>query len=353
MSHFDSIRRFAGAFALLLGAFTGAHADLHPAISPPSTPVLDRIRAAHSLTCAIVKEEEDYSRAEDHGNRAAFDLDICKAVAVATLGPGAKLIVQAYPDEPAAVKALQQSEVDLIASASPTLVNTARGIRFSRPTFYDGQSMLLLNNPAIHSAADLAGKKVCFLITTASEAGLHTYAARRHISYIWYPFSEAGEMYAAFFTGNCDAITSDVSQLANVRGISREHSGSYSILPEIFRNDPLAPASDGADGRFATIIAWTVDTLIRAEELGVTQAKVDALQASDDPEVKALLGDKFGTGAKLGLDDHWGANVLKATGNYGEIFDRDLGEKSPFRLDRGANRLWKNGGAMIALPPEN
>jgi general L-amino acid transport system substrate-binding protein len=160
-------------------------------------------------------------------------------------------------------------------------------------------------------------------------------------------------MYAAFFTGNCDAITSDVSQLANVRGISREHSGSYSILPEIFRNDPLAPASDGADGRFATIIAWTVDTLIRAEELGVTQAKVDALQASDDPEVKALLGDKFGTGAKLGLDDHWGANVLKATGNYGEIFDRDLGEKSPFRLDRGANRLWKNGGAMIALPPEN
>ena len=339
--------------ALLLVAAPVVHAELHPVVVAAPTPTLDRIRAANSVNCAVIREEEDYSRASDHGNRAAFDIDFCKAVAVATLGPGARFVVKVFPDEPNALKALQHSEVDMIASASPLVTSNVAGIEFTRPTLYDGQGLILLNNPAIHSPLDLAGKKVCFLLSTHSEDGLRAYAARRHITYIWFGFSEAGEMYAAFFTGNCDAMTSDVTQLANVRAIDKHRAPEFTILPELIRKDPLAPAFLGNDERFAAIVTWTVETLIEAEELGVSQANADSLLTSEDPETKDLLGHRYGTGAKLGLDDHWGLNVIKATGNYGEIFDRDLGEKSPLRIDRGANRLWTNGGLMIATPPIN
>ena len=313
--------------------------------------VLDKVRAAHLLSCGVMKEEEDYSRAEDHGNRAAFDLDLCKAVAVAILGPGAQFVVKAYPDEPAGVKAIEHAEVELLASASPTIRNeTTAGLGFARPTFYDGQGFLVLKSANVHSPRDLAGKKICFVIETQSEVGLRTYAARRHISYIWYPFSEAGEMEAAFFTGNCAAITGDVSQLANTRAIYRARAAEFAILPDIIRKDPLAPAYRLGDPQFAAIVNWTVESLIEAEELGVTQANVESMKKSPDAEIQDLLGRPLGTGTLLGLDKDWAAHVIEAVGNYGEMFERDLGAGSPLRLNRGANRLWTDGGLMYALP---
>ena len=275
---------------LLLCAVPAVHADVHPVIAAAPTPTLDRIHAAHALNCAVIKEEEDYSRATDHGNRAALDIDMCKAVAVAILGPGAHFIIKVFPDEPFALKALEHDEVDMIASASPLVPSTAAGIAFTRPVLYDGQGLMLLNNPAIHSAVDLAGKKVCFLLSTNSENGIRDYAARKHISYIWFGFSEAGEMYAAFFTGNCDAMSTDVTQLANVRAIDKQRTGQFTILPELIRKDPLAPAFQTNDVRFAAIVSWTVETLIEAEELGVTQANADSLLTSEDTETKDLLG---------------------------------------------------------------
>jgi general L-amino acid transport system substrate-binding protein len=312
---------------------------------------LDKVRAAHSLNCGVIKEEEDYSRAEDHGNRAAFDLDMCKAVAVATLGQGAAFVIKVYPDEPAGVKALQSGEIELLASASPTIENeTANGLGFTRPTFYDGQGLLIPNNPAIHSPRDLAGKKVCFLIGTVSETGLRAYAAREHISYIWYPFSEAGEMEAAFFTGNCAALTWDVSQLANTRAIDRKRASEFTILPGTIRKDPLASAYKLGDSQFAAVANWTVEALIEAEELGVTRANVAQMKASPDTDVQELLGRPLGTGKLLGLDTNWAAHVIQAVGNYGEMFERDLGAGSPLRIERGENRLWTQGGLMFAVP---
>ena len=327
-------------FCLLSLTASAAHAG----------PVLDKVRAAHSLTCGVIKEEEDYSRATDHGNRAAFDLDLCKAVAVATLGAGAHFTVEVFPDEPAGTKALLDGKVDLLPTASPTLSNTVSGLSFSRPAFYDGEGIMIPNNPAIHSPADLAGKKICFVITSIGETGLRAYAARQHISYIWYPFSEVGEMEAAFFTGNCAGLAGDVSQLANTRAINRARANEFTILPQIIRKDPLALAFRSNDPQFGAIVDWTIEALIQAEELGVTQGNLAAMRSSSEPSVVQLLGQRYGTGARLGLDDHWGANVLQAVGNYGEMFDRDLGAGSPLRLDRGANRLWTQGGLMYALP---
>lgn len=316
-------------------------------------PVLDRVHAANSLSCGVIKEEEDYSRATDHGNRAAFDLDMCKAVAVATLGVGAHFAISVYPDEPTGIKALQSGKVDLLPSASPTVQNTADGLSFAPVTFHDGESLLIPNNPAIHSAADLAGKKICFVITSYSEAGLRTYAARQHISYIWYPFSELGELEAAFFTNNCAAFAGDVSQLANTRAINRGQAQNYSILPTTFREDPLAPTFKYGDAQFAAIVNWTVETLISAEALGVTQANVAAMMKSEDPEVQDLLGRPLGTGKLLGIEAQWGAHVLEAVGNYGEMFKRDLGEGSPLRIHRGDDQLGREGGVQLATPVSN
>lgn len=338
-----------------------------PAPLPPPLPhpVLDRIHAANALTCGLSKEEEDYSRAEDHGNRAAFDIDFCKAVAVALLGPGAHLVVKNYPDEPAAVRALLTGEVDLLASASPTVANTAKDLTFTAPVFFDGQGFLLPNNTAVHTPLDLAGKKVCFLTGSDAEAGLHHYAARHGIAYVWYPFSEAGEMEAAFFTGNCDAISSDISTLANIRAIISARSAGYTVLPQLIRQDPLAAATTG-DPRLAALLNWTFSALLTAEQLGVTQATVHAqltgtqpqpspqasqnTQISETPEIQQFLGQRFGTGTLLGLGPHWTADIIQAVGNYGEIFERDLGAQSPLRLDRGENRLWEAGGLQFPLP---
>ena len=337
----------------LLGRSILALLALLPAHTVFAGPVLDKVHASHALACGVVKEEEDYSRATDHGNRAAFDLDMCKAFAVAALGAGAHFTVNVFPDEPRATAALLKGQIDLIASASPSVKNTAAGIAFGPITFYDGQSIMIPNDPAIHSAADLAGKKICVALPSASDAGIRAYAARQHISYIWYPFSEMGELEAAFFTGNCAGFSGDTSQLANTRAIDKTRAHDFTILPGTLRKDPLAPAFRALDPQFGNLVSWTVETLIEAEELGVTQHNVEAMQSSSDQEVVQLLGQRYSTGNLLGLDDHWGSQVLRAVGNYGEIFERDLGAGSPLRIDRGDNRLWTDGGLMYAAPIGN
>ena len=336
----------------LTRSFTAALLLLCAAATAEAGTVLDKTRAAHSLTCGVIKEEEDYSRDEDHGNRAAFDIDICKAVAVAALGPNAAFTVKVYPDEPAGVAALTKGEVDLLPSASPTLRHeVVDDLGFSRPTFYDAQGFLVLTSSGIRSARDLAGKKVCFLTGSEAEPGLHAFADHEHLSYIWYPFSEAGEMEAAFFTGNCMAVTSDVSQLANMRAIDPRRSGEFTLLPDRIRKDPLAAAYRLTDPQFGAVVNWTVEALIEAEELGVTRANIGQMKTSADPDVQTLLGRPLATGKLLGLDTHWSMHVIEATGNYGEIYERDLGSGSPLRIERGENRLWTKGGLMFALPP--
>jgi len=321
-----------------------------PLLPPVAHPVLDRIRAANAMNCGVSKEEEDYSRSEDHGNRAAFDIDLCKAVAVATLGPGAHLVVKSYPDEATALRALRSAEVDLVATASLSIVNMAQDLSFSAPVLEDNQGFVLPSNPGVHSPLDLAGKRVCFLTGSNAEQGLHSYADAHGIRYTWYPFSEAGEMEAAFFTGNCDAITSDLTQLANIRAIDPRRAGEFTILPQTIRPDPLAMATWSGDPHFAAVVYWTVETLLAAEALGVSRGNLASLKDSPRPEVQQMLGQPFGTGTALGLDPHWGTAVIDTVGNYGELFDRDLGPKSSLRLERGDNRLDMQGGELHPLP---
>lgn len=336
-----------GQSALQMPPKSAAPAPLLPALPHPA---LDRIQAANSLTCGVSREEEDYSRSTDHGNRAAFDMDLCKAVAVALLGPGARLVIKTFPDEPATLRALRSGQVDVAATVSLAVKTMAQDVAFSAPVLLDGQSVLFPNNAGVHSAKDLAGKRVCFLTGSAAEDGLHRYATAHKITFVWYPFSEAGEMEAAFFTGNCDAVTSDLTSLANMRAIDPRRAHEFTILPQTIRPDPLAIATWAGDSHLAAVVYWTVQALLEAEERGITKKTAALPSKEQSADMQAFLGQRFGTGAALGLRDRWVADVLAAVGNYGEIFERDLGAKSPLRLDRLENRPISQGGQLAVVP---
>ena len=312
---------------------------------------LEKIKAANSLTCGIDTEEPEYSTEDAHGNHGAFDLDICKAVAVAALGPNAKLVIKTFRDEEDALKGLKSGKIDLLATGSSNYINSANaGFGFSRPVFYDYQAFLVNKTMGIQSPKDLAGKKVCFLGGTEIEIQLQGYMKREKIDWLPFSFQEEGEMEAAFITRNCAAITADVSQLAYERIAFKGMARDFEILPEVIAKDPLAPSYRLDDPQWAEVVNWTVEALIQAEESGVTQANVAAMKTSADPVIQRLLGAWRGYGQYLGLRDGWAADAVEAVGNYGEIFDRDLGAGSAMKLTRGPNNLWTQGGLMYALP---
>jgi general L-amino acid transport system substrate-binding protein len=334
--------------ALLL--FTIATWTVAPASAQAGT-TLDRIKTAGSLNCGVDTEEPEYSTQDAHGNHAAFDLDICKAVAVAVLGPNARFIAKSYRDEQDALKALKAKEIDLLATGTPNYINgTNSGLGFARPVFYDYQGFLANRAMGIRSPRDLNGKKVCFLGGTEIEMELQGYMKREKIDWLPFSFQEEGEMEAAFITHNCAAITADVSQLAYERIAFKAMAKDFEILPDVVAKDPLAPTYRADDPQWAAIVDWTVAALIQAEESGVTQHNLGAMKSSDDPIVMRLLGTHRGYGQYLLLDDAWAAHVIEAVGNYGEIYERDLGLGSAMKLPRGANNLWTQGGLMYAMP---
>ena len=339
--------RMWGKFVLVLAAAILLYGSAQKALAAST---LQKVRAAGSLACGIDTEEPEYTLDDAHGNHGAFDLDICKAVAVAVLGSNAKLIVKPFRDEADSLKALQSGAIDLLATASVNIRTTNGSFAFARPVFYDSQGILVNKTTGIHSLADLAGKKICFLIGTEIERQLTAYMLRRGIRFIPGPFSEEGEMEAAFVTRNCAAVSADVSQLAYERISFRNMAQNFDILPEIVAQDPLAPAVRPGDPQWAAIVNWTMQALVQAEESGVTQANVDQMKKSNDMVVQRLLGVQPGYGQFLSLDDDWAVRVVAAVGNYGEIFERGLGSGSPMQLDRGINRLWTDGGLMIANP---
>ena len=313
---------------------------------------VDKIKTAGSLPCGINTELPEYSTQDAHGNHSAFDQDICKAVAVAVLGANAKFTIVPFRDEQDALKALKSGEIALLATGSPNFINTAvnTGIGFSRPIFYDYQGFLVNKTMGITSPKDLAGKKVCFLGGTEIEMELQGYMQRENIKWLPFSFQEEGEMEAAFVTNNCAAVTADVSQLAYERLAFKNRARNFAILPDVIAKDPLAPTYRLDDPQWAAIVNWTVEALIQAEENGVTQANLAKMEKSDDPVIRRLLGIQRGYGQFIGLDDAWAVRVIESVGNYGEMFERDLGSGSGMKLARGSNNLWTQGGLMYALP---
>lgn len=312
---------------------------------------LARVKAAGRLACGVNREEPEYSNLDAHGNRVLFDIDLCKATAIAVLGPNARFDVTPFPDENEALKALETGAVDMVASATPSLTNAAgRHLSFGRTMLFDFQGLMVNTAMGVRTPGDLAGKKICYLVETAIEVNLVRAMSQRRIKFIPFPFQEEGEMEAAFLTNNCAALSADVTQLAYERIAFRAKGLDYEILPEVLAKDPLATATRTADPQWSAVVNAIGELLVQAEESGITAATADAMRTEGDPMLQRLLGGTPGIGKLVGLDDDWGRRAIKGVGNYGEIFARDLGPGTPMRLARGPNRLWTEGGLMIAGP---
>jgi general L-amino acid transport system substrate-binding protein len=318
---------------------------------------LGRVRAAGVLRCGIDVEQAEYSTSDDHGNRAAFDADLCRAVAVAVLGSQAQGTTKEYPDDAAAMTALRAGEVDLVPTLTDDFTHqVGTHLAFTRPVLWDGVGFLTLAASPIARARQLSGKKVCFLAETTVEESVRAWFAREHLNFVPFPFQEEGEMQAAFATGNCGALAGDRTRLAQTRAAMALHGKSTRLLPESISKDPLAAALRDDDPQWIAIVNWVMEALLQAEESGVTQANVRHFAAhaaeEKDPPRRFLLGGSHQIGGALGLDNDWVARVIEATGNFGEIYDRDLGSGSAMKLPRGENRLSRDGGLMVALPPK-
>jgi general L-amino acid transport system substrate-binding protein len=314
-------------------------------------PVLDRVRATKSLSCGLNRDLIEYSKGDGHGNRAQFDADLCTAVAVAVLGPHAKVSLTAYPDEPESLNAVRKGDVALIPTATPDFGNTvAGGVEFGYPILFDAQTFIVPKSLHLKSVSDLSGRRICFLDQTGVSDNLHDFVSRGKFDYKPFPFQEQGEMEAAFVTNNCQAIASDITQLANMRTAFRRLADNYEILPDNIAPDPLAPVYPPNDREWGQIVQWTMQALLHAEAAGITQANVDSKLTSQEYLVQRLLGVTKGYAAKLHLSDDWAFNIIRAVGNYGEIYERDLGMHSPLKIPRGPNELTIHGGLLYPLP---
>jgi general L-amino acid transport system substrate-binding protein len=320
-----------------------------PALAAGGT--LDTVRKVGALTCGVDTEEPDYSKSQSHGNLSALGIDLCKAVAAAVLGDGAKIKPLVVHDDPGGLEAVKAGKIDLLAGGTPDLTyQAAFGIGYGPPLFLDGLGFLVHKNEGIDSLQALAGKQICFLSEMQGQQDLEDGLAQRGIVVKPFPFEETGEMEAALVTGHCGAVAAPVSALANMRPGFHGRVSQYDILPDTLTLEPFVPVYRDGDPQWADIVAWTVHALVLAETEGVTQANAAALQQAGRIEVRYLLGGNPGVGRSLGLDDGWALRAIQAVGNYGEVFNRDVGAGSPLRLPRGRNALWTQGGMMYAPP---
>ncbi len=292
-----------------------------------------------------------FSNPDSAGAWTGLDVDFCRAVAVALFNDPNKVRFTALSAQQR-FPAIQSGEVDLLSrNTTWTLTrDTSVGLNFAPVTYYDGQGFMVAKNLGVTSAAGLNGATVCVQSGTTTELNLADFFRARNMQFNPVVIESIDEVNAAYFAGRCDVLTSDASQLAGIRASVASNPDDHIILPEIISKEPLAPAVRQGDDQWFDIVKWTVYATIQAEELGITSKNVDEMLQSKNPEIQRLLGVSAGMGKALGLDEKWAYNIIKTVGNYGEIFERNVGVATPLKLERGLNALWTNGGLQYAMP---
>jgi general L-amino acid transport system substrate-binding protein len=278
-------------------------------------------------------------------------VDVCRAVAAAIFGD-AKAVRFTPLSAQQRFTALQSGEIDILSrNTTWTLTrDTSLGLNFAPTTFYDGQGFMVPKALGVKSATELNGATVCVQPGTTTELNLADYFRAKGMQFNPVVIESFDEVNAAFFAGRCDVYTTDASGMASIRSTLAANPDDYIILPELISKEPLGPAVRHGDDEFFDIVKWAVYASIEAEEKGISSANVDEMVKSQDPTVQRLLGSNPGMGQALGLDEKWAYNIVKLVGNYGEIFERNVGVKTSLKLERGPNALWTNGGLMYAPP---
>ncbi|HZP21221.1 MAG TPA: amino acid ABC transporter substrate-binding protein [Bauldia sp.] len=326
----------AGAFL----AFAGA----------ASAGTLDDVKAKGFVQCGTNTGLLGFAAPDDQGNWKGFDVDFCRALAAAVFGDPAK--VKFTPLSAAdRFTALQSGEVDVLARNSTWTMarDTSLGLRFVGTTYYDGQGFMVKKSLGVSSALELSGATVCVQTGTTTELNLADFYKVNKMDYKPVVFKELPETEQAYESGRCDAYTTDASGLYSTR-LKFSNPDEHIVLPEIISKEPLGPVVRQGDDAWFNVVRWTYFALLNAEEAGVTQANVDEMKNSPNQDVRRLLGVDGEFGKGIGLDNAWAYNIIKGVGNYGEIFDRNVGAGSPLKIARGLNALWTKGGLQYAPP---
>ncbi|MBA2616154.1 MAG: amino acid ABC transporter substrate-binding protein [Actinobacteria bacterium] len=319
--------------------------------------VLAAVKERGNVVCGVNEAVPGFGVATEAGEFEGFDIDYCRAIAAAVLGDAEAVEFTPLTAEQR-FTALQSGEIDVLVRNTTYTASRdgAEGARFLHTTYYDGQGMMVKSDSEFQELADLGGATICVLSGTTTELNLETVFQAQGIEYTPLTFEEADPLQAAFIEGRCDAWTSDLSQLAGIRSAWPENQGGpegLRLFEDVLSKEPLGPAVRDGDDDWADAVNWAIFATIQAEEFEITQDNIDEMLESDNPDIQRLLGqpvegEPFDAG--LGLDADFVVNVVRAVGNYGEIYDRNVGEGSALGLERGLNALWTDGGLQYAPP---
>ncbi|BEP92402.1 amino acid ABC transporter substrate-binding protein [Acidovorax sp. sif1233] len=313
---------------------------------------LDGIRARGQVVCGVNTGLAGFAIADSSGRWSGLDVDICRALAAAVLGDGQK--VKYVPlDVPQRFTALQSGEVDVLSrNTTFSLARDASlGLHQTAVTYYDGQGFIVPARSKIKNLRQLKGQTVCVQSGTTTEKNLADYSRAHDLDIKPVMFEKVDAATSAYLSGRCSAFTTDASGLASLRSGVPQGAATHTILPELISKEPLGPMVRRGDDEWFAVVKWVIYGLIEAEEQGVTQANADQLKTSSShPAVQRMLGTSEDTGKLLGLDRDWLLRAVRTTGNYGEIFERNVGQKSALALPRGLNNLWNRQGLMYAFP---
>ena len=320
-------------------------------LSAAQADTLDTVRERGVLHCGVTTGFAGFSAPDSQGNWKGLDVDVCRAVAAAVFGDAAKF--KAVPlNAQQRFTALQSGEIDLLArNTTATLQrDTGLGVIHAGINFYDGQGFLVSKDLGVKSAKELNDASVCMQQGTTNENTMADWARANGVKYKPVVFDQFNEVVGAFASGRCDVFTTDASGLASIRISRLENPDNYVVLPEIISKEPLGPFVRQGDDAWLNVVKWSLHAMVGAEELGVTSANADEMRKSTSPDVRRLLGVTEGAGKSLGLDESWAYNIIKQVGNYGESFERNVGQGSALKIQRGLNAQWTDGGLMYALP---
>jgi general L-amino acid transport system substrate-binding protein len=318
------------------------------ATTPVSATTLDDIRARGELRCGVNDSNPAFAYPDSQGEMRGFDVDFCRATAAA-IGVPVKFVLLTGTER---FPALQSGEVDLLYRSTTWTIgrDVNLGFDYQGINWYDGQGFMVRKSMGIASALELDGAAVCVVAGSTTELNVADYFRSHGMSFTPVVFEKAQDVRNAYDAGRCDVYTNEHGNLAAQR-IALKDPAEHMILPELISKEPFGPVTREGDDQWGDIVRWVLYATINAEEKGITQANVEELRDSaTDPEVQRLLGATGTFGEDMGLANDWGVQALKASGNYAEIFERNMGMRTPIRLERGPNRLWTDGGLLYAPP---
>ncbi|MFL5615179.1 MAG: amino acid ABC transporter substrate-binding protein [Gemmatimonadaceae bacterium] len=331
------------------GASAGTAHDSAASGAHGAGSTLAAIRSRGAVKCGIT-QGAGFATPDDSGHWHGFDVDFCRALAAAILDDPRKVQLVSYTQQQR-FAGLQSGEVDLLVNGSSITSSRAleRNFHFGPIYFYDGQGFLMPKSSRVDQATQLNGATVCVQQGTTTELNLTDFGRRNHISFKPVVLEDLRGVVSALAGGRCDVISQDGAGLATTRTMLRDPN-AYVVLPDRISKEPIAPVVRFGDDQWLEVVNWVFRAPVEAEELGIDTKNVAQLAQSSDPTIKRFLGAEPGISDGFGLDAKWPAHVVAAVGNYGEIFDRNLGPATPLGMERGLNKLWSSGGLMYSPP---